>query len=432
MTPKDLGSGMVGLAVAWIALAIGPMAIGRQGPAMPKKAAAAKGVPRKDAVKKEAARDPIAADSITLKDGKTLLGQVYDPSPRGTLVVIVRRAWAEANLPEWAERWKKGEGEAAGNADVQRHDRLVEWKRDRLATPGAADPISAWLDRELARPIGEAEPSALMVARLGRSDVKAVQRRGMSAARALRLGWQLGFKDVEAMPLEELKDAISGRGITVAGETPISLDALLPRGPEPDDQWRARRAATEVLHDEGLRFVRYGNTVLAEPGLRPDPDPAAATTLITDTLKDFLGGTTGDPLQGKLRDVAARGRVGAMVTKLDMSPDMETVTVESSLWVRGANGTWTRAVTRSGTLRTGDVAPGAVDAVADDPQVKAAFGLIDSVGLFQVTDEMKRKSLTVGATTKKALGLARSALSTDLSSLALPLDDPGKGPKEKP
>jgi hypothetical protein len=271
-----------------------------------------------------------------------------------------------------------------------------------------------------------------MIVRLSRSDVKSVERRGMSAARALRLGWQFGFKDAESMPLDDLKDAIAGRGMTVAGESPISLDALLPQGLEPDAQWLIRRAATEVLHDEGLRFVRYGNTVLAEPGLRQAPDPAAATTLVADTLKDFLGGTTSDPLQGKLKEVAARGRVGAMVTKLDMAPDMSSVTVESSLWVRGPNGAWTRAATRSGTLRTGDVAPGAVDAVADDPQVKAAFGLIDSVGLFQVTEEMKRKSLTVGATTKRALGLARSALAKDISTLAIPLDDPGKGAKGTP
>ncbi len=44
---------------------------------------------------------------------------------------------------------------------------------------------------------------------------------------------------------------------------------------------------------------------------------------------------------------------------------------------------------------TGDVAPGAVDAVADDPQVKAAFGLIDSIGagLRKGFDDHRRRGL---------------------------------------
>ena len=100
--------------------------------------------------KKEAPKDTTGADALTLRDGKTLLGQIYDPSPRGTYLVLVRRAWAEANLPDWAEKWKSGEKEAVEAADRQRRERLALWRRDRLVAPGPA-PAGDRITR-LARP----------------------------------------------------------------------------------------------------------------------------------------------------------------------------------------------------------------------------------------------------------------------------------------
>jgi hypothetical protein len=106
---------------------------------------------------------------------------------------------------------------------------------------------------------------------------------------------------------------------------------------------------------------------------------------------------------------------------MELSPDLEGVTVESALYVRTGNG-WARGPWRAGTLRVGDVAPGAAEAVADDPQVKAAFGLVDSIAPGMITPQMKQKGLDVGATTKRALSMARSALSRDLAALAVPLE----------
>ena len=45
-----------------------------------------------------------AADVVTLKDGTEVLGQVVNPSRQGKAVMIVRREWAEAAVPEKAKR----------------------------------------------------------------------------------------------------------------------------------------------------------------------------------------------------------------------------------------------------------------------------------------------------------------------------------------
>ncbi len=384
-----LEQGIVGFVAAGLILTMGPPSARAQ----TTKKAAPKPAPRK-----EAARDLTGSDALTLRDGKTLLGQIYDPSPRGTYLVIVRRAWAEANLPVWLGKWTSGEKAAVEAAERQRRERLALWRRDRLVPPGpapAGDRITRWLDEELARPAGKAEPSTLVWVKLGRGDAKKVDRRGMAAARALRYGWLLGFNDPETMPLDELKDATSARGMPTTGTEPIALDALLPPASESDDQWALRRAATEAIHDDGLRFIRYGNVMLPEPVPGQPIDPKEAAGVVQDTLREVLGGAAVDPLAPKLQSVAATGHAGALVTRLEIAPDFGSVTVESSLFVRSANG-WTRGAWRAGTIRTGDVAPGAAEAIADDPQVKSAFGLIDSIAPGMVTPQMKTKGLDVG------------------------------------
>ncbi len=402
-----------------------------QGPQAP-----ARGKPA-PAAKKPAPKvlDPTGADVVTLRDGSNLIGQVSDGSTRAGLIVYVRRSWAEAHLPEWAAKWKKAEAIERAPAEAQRRARLESWRRDRQGGGPGPDRINAWLDRELAKPPGDDTASTLMPVRISRSDVKQVDRRGMAAARALRLGWTIGLKDAETLPLADLNDALAGRGLLADGDSPIPLDALLATPLEGDAQWLRRRAATEVSNDEGLRFVRFGNTVLPEPGGGGVNVAGAADAVLSDTIKEMLGFAAGDPMLPKLRVVASRGRVGAMVTRLDLAPDMESVTVRSSLYVMGPGGYWSEAVFRSGTIRSSDVGPGAVDVIADDPQVKSLFGMVDSLGFGGITPEMKRKGLAVGAMTRRALSLARSALSADLTALALPVDAPGpvaKAPDARP
>ena len=140
------------------------------------------------------------------------------------------------------------------------------------------------------------------------------------------------------------------------GDEPVAIDRLLPPSVEPEDHWLLRRAATEALHDEGLRFIRFGTTVLPEPvpGQRPTRRWGPRSSAARSGTSSARAGPI--PCRRRLRDVAARGRVGAMVTRIEVAPDLSAVSAESALYYRGSGG-WDRGPWRTGSLRVGAVPP---------------------------------------------------------------------------
>ncbi len=142
--------------------------------------------------------------------------------------------------------------------------------------------------------------------RLTRGDVRGLIRAPAGQSRLLRLGWVAKFPDPEDMKADDLSEALQGRGYDTTSKTPASLDALVPLSTEPESAWLIRRAATEVTHDPGLRFLRYAGVVI------PEPAPGQALKLVggldaTALLKDLLGEAPVDPLPAKLRRWKAKG-----------------------------------------------------------------------------------------------------------------------------
>ena len=270
--------------------------------------------------------------------------------------------------------------------------------------------------------------------------------------------WLLGLVNPETTPLATLRDSILGRGMTLEGDELIALDRLLPPAPETPVHWLLRRAATEVLYDEGLGFIMLGSTIVPEPVPGQRLDPAAGISLVEGMVRDVLGvgginpllpqlpglvargraglslieGTTRaelgvgrvDALLARLRAVAARGRVGSILTRIEVAPDLGSATAESSVYYFNGSD-WNRAIWRSQTLPVGAVPPVVVTIVERDPQVKALMNLIDSVGAGFVSPEMKERGLAVGTTVGGAVVLARTALIRSLAGLAFDIDDKG-------
>jgi hypothetical protein len=117
--------------------------------------------------------------------------------------------------------------------------------------------------------------------------------------------------------------------------------------------------------------------------------------------------------------------VGAVVTKLTLAPDLSGVTVEAEFWVNvGPSAeSWQPAGKRSSQVSTDQIAADAGANLEADPQIKKAFEFVESLGLGQITGEMKQRALAIGAATQKALSDVRTAANTDLEALALPLGE---------
>jgi hypothetical protein len=377
---------------------------------------------------------PSAADRITLRDGSIVLGLVTatTPGPRGSVEFLVRREWAEKAVKEHAKKWDRATAGGTRAAVEQRRKRLEAWRHDRARNVDANDRIIQWIDRELARTGARGAParSVLLSVRLPRSDVRGLDRSPAGTERMLRLAWLCSLPDPESMPVAELKDALEARGyaLDVGGRSPpVALDALLPPTTEPEPIWLARRAASELSVDSDLRFVRFQDTVLPDTGTGGLPGGIGLTTAMSELkrLLDVDPGEQADPLLEKLKAVAARGRAGAVVTRLQIAPDLSNVTVESTLWIRGGE-RWVPFGSRAATVRPEDVGGDAGKGLEADPQIQGAFKVVESLGLGAIPADIKNRSLRIGAATEKALGMARSAFNEDLQALALPVLEPGK------
>ena len=263
----------------------------------------------------------------------------------------------------------------------------------------------------------------LMAVRVPRSDVRELIRQPKANGRLLALGWLCGLDDAEAMSIDDLQLALEGRGFLAEGDETPSLDRLLPIAFEPEAYWLARRAATELAVDPDLRFIRYQglllpDTKLGQPAAMGGLDASAAFGQLAKLLDPNAAEV--DPLPPALQKIAARGRSGAAVTRMEIAPDMSQVSVESTLWVLGPRG-WVAWGSRTATVRPEDVNAGVAENIAGDPQVQAAFDIVEKLGLGAIAGDLKERSLKIGAATSQALGVVRSEFNRELDALALPV-----------
>ncbi len=224
------------------------------------------------------------------------------------------------------------------------------------------------------------------------------------------------------MPLDELKDALESRGFAAAGDQTPSLAGLLPLFPESDITWLGRRAATELAVDGDLRFIRFQNMILPDKKTGQALDGLNVASAIAEVAKLFDPEQgKEDPLVGVLKKVENQGKVGALITRLDIPADMSRTTIEATLWVRAGGARWVPFVTRSASIRPEDLPAEAGPNLAADPQVQSAFSLVEALGLGTIAPELKQRSLKMGATSEQALGIARAAITQDLNTLMLPI-----------
>lgn len=364
-----------------------------------------------------------ASDAVTLEDGSVVLGQVKDSTPRGGLVVLVRRDWARTNLPTRLGAWERAEAPLVRVARRERKERLIDWKQARA---GGGDRLVPAIDREISRLSTLRPPrTVLMSVTLTRNEIRRVERRDEPTARLFRLGWIAGLGGVETMSVEGLKEALSFRGRLNLDDA-ASVDHLLPLYPETLERWNARRAATEVVAEPGLRFVNFRQFFLPETGPGSDAMPRTTTELIDSPAGRLAFGaiqavTPFDARQERLDGLAERGRIGAIVSRLEFNVDSDRADAESVFWVRSGGG-WSPILSQKASARTDESEDevGVAPATESTP-LRTALLVLESVAATPSAPGVSRRRQAVGATAERALGRARAALDRDLAPLILPV-----------
>ncbi len=357
------------------------------------------------------------ADEVKLRSGKSLLGEVLERPKSGELVMIIRRVWAEKNVPDLAKRWKETEAATNRKAVAAYRIRLEAWKRDRTTLNVRDDRLSAWIDVELARldKRGD-EPTPLLVVRIRSNDIKSVTKRGAESTRLLRLAWKCKFDDPEASKPAELKESLEFRGLKPKSEDAVTIDELLPIVGETDDHWLLRRAATEVAYDNASCFREMGNTLVV--------DPFAGN----GNFQTFSMPNMNLPrlsTEEQLRSLVARGRVGAAVTRQATNPGMDTAGAEIILWVRSSRGGWRAVDSSTAVIKAVSLSPEELQGAQPNfvPQVSFAFTQSFQSGFGgPVNSQSVQSHPHLGAASSKALNQAREAFLKKLVALKVPVE----------
>lgn len=374
----------------------------------------------------QAAHSESAAERVLLSDGGVVLGQVVEPSPRGLVRVVARREWVAAQLPDRLVSWEIAESKRREVASGQRRERLANWAAElrRGIEPDGRDVLLTWIDGQLRALNNPSDPPpALILIDLDARSVRKVERRPEGARRLLRQAWIAEVvEEPESLAIVDLERIVEGRGFAPTAVDPAPIDNLVGLLPESDSYWQARRAATEVLHDSRLRFVRYMGLVLPED--RQQLDPNAVGALAKSLLRDALGDSTvspSDPLIEAQRGLERRGSSGMVVTELEIATDLSGVHVVTTLWARTATNHWNPILRRPVQVRAAEVGQDEFAALDTAPEVGRVFEVLRALGLGQLGDEGQRIGIQIGAATRRALGIAQSALQRELDSLTLPI-----------
>ena len=384
---------------------------------------------------------PGLTDRITLKDGSVILGEVFNPSDHGKLILILQRSWAGKKIPDRKKAWEELEKPYLQRATRERLARLEAWSQARSVNGVLKENDELLktinLEIERLRDPDSIRPTRLMMVSLDRREIAKVERSGATNIRMLRLGWRAGLSDVESMEFRDLKAALEGRNLPIHLEEPVEIDDLLSLPIETEPQWRLHRAAREVKSERAGWFIRYGDVVLPDSGTAEAFDLKAlggvsglsslgnVNSLVRELTSEESQPARRDPLANRLSALAKTGRIGAVVTMLKTAADLSGVEVTSEFWVHmGPNlESWQPAGRRSVQIQNDQIHPTAIKNIEADPQVKKVFEVLEGLGLGQASSEMKQRALSIGAATQQALSEVRTLANADLDRLATPLGD---------
>jgi hypothetical protein len=384
----------------------------------------------------------LAVDVVKLRSGKTLRGTIARSEPDGSLTMAVARDWLRKADARMLATVEADEARTGATALEQLRDRITKELPGFPEESGVATFLRVELKRVeklLAdRPSADrpsAEPPQFVWVELTRQQIARIAAAGADRKRIAAWSWFEQLPNVETRDFDDLARELKRRRIDPTQPLPDLADRLPPRLQD-DREWSARMALVTYGLGKPLDFQGTGDLLVrADRAKNEDIGPLIAKVFggqMDSLLKDLLnengagGAAAAKPptawLDPAIRE-AERDKARAFrATRVDMGLERRQATVESVFVVRLGTGKWETIWSDRDTEDGSKERAGMEGNIAADPQVKAALGILKSLGAG--ADGQVNSAIRFGAATMAAQDTVNHRFSTFEEPYLKRLDGP--------
>jgi hypothetical protein len=370
---------------------------------------------RRRAPSRHVSRMQLAVDLVSLKSGTTLHGAIARYDARGSLTMAVAREWLRKASPDLFAKRTRGEVSVRRAALEQLRDRLVK----ELAGVPDDSRLGAFLRSERKRAerlLTETAPSderQFVWLDLTKKEIAKIKPASAANLRIAGWSWFERLANVETRDADDLAHELERRGIDPTQLLPDLADRF-PIRRQDDREWRARMALVDYALDKPLDFQGTGDVLVRvdRSANAKDAGPLMAKLLggqVDALFKDLLGESrsatakaepTDAWLKTAYREAESLKARGLRATRVDLNLGGRQASVYSVFAVHLNNGDW-EVIWSDRETQDGTKERAATEAaIADDPQVKAALGNLQSLGV--AADDHVRQAIRFGAATMTA------------------------------
>ena len=360
----------------------------------------------------------LGVDIVNFDNNQRLYGIVMTPQGQRPLRVLVERAWLKTTYPDLLAELENAELRKRVKAAEDLKSRIESWmevrKNDRL--------LKIFLEDELAR-IGDEAPQEdssgkFVIAELGAARVHRVFRQPNDRKRIVGLAWEHDLPDVTTRSTIRLRKDLEAKNVDVE-RARFDLSSEIKLVGQTEQQWAAKVALVEFHLRKELEFQGTGKNLI-RAGTKPDPAAMIGNLLGSSLDISALGRDLGLPefrsnTPKKTEDLWWRrptqeaekdGFRGVLLTRLNQSALSNRISVESHFFAMESPGKWFEIYRGSATADANASDPDELNAIKEDPQIKAILDQIKGLGL-GVDEATLAKALGHGAATQRALRKAK-------------------------
>lgn len=370
---------------------------------------------------KPAAAVDLAVDQVAIKGGPRLAGAILGREAGGALAVAVNRQWLQKAHPEFFAQAVRDETAETRAALTELRDRIAAWRKARAPE----NEFDFFLKQETSR-VEKAlqeldagkrvEDAPFLVIDVAPGKVERVVSPPLPRKAVAQAAWLERLADVETRSAGSLTQELKKLRVEPNDDPDALLDLLPPRR-ENDAAWAARQAIVEYRYRKPLDFQGTGDMVLRAGGKLQVADAGKLISellksLTGDSLQDLLDPAGGKParpnraaanetwLTKAAEAAAGDGASGFRVTRVEQDVAARRVAVETQFVARLPDGSWKSVWQRRETADSAKVRPDAEQQIMQDPQVRTALDLFQSLGVGG--EDQIRLAVRFGAATMEA------------------------------